>query len=242
MKKILFLGALLAVLAGSARMVLAQSTACTSGTQTGTCQSLCPASTTAISGVAICSGLFCCVATTTTTAGASTISFTNPVAFDTVEGFLTAVLGALRTIIATLAVLAIVIGGVLYIVSAGNEGMMKTAKAAITAAMIGLALALAGPSLLKEIYSVMQVNITNPDVLGALTLSQIALKVLAFLLSVIGVLTIVMMVIGGILYLTSAGDEDRANTGKKIVTYSIIGLAVALGALVIVRQIVALIS
>lgn len=174
--------------------------------------------------------------------GPVTIAFPNPLAYDTVEDFVAAVLGGLRKIIATLAVLAIVIGGVLYIVSIGNDKLMGVAKMAITAAMIGLALALAGPSLLKEIYSILKVNITDPDVLGALTLSQIALNVIQFLLSVIGVLTIIMMVIGGILYLFAAGDEDRATTGKKIVKYSIIGLAVALAALLIVKQITRLLS
>lgn len=38
------------------------------------------------------------------------------------------------------------------------------------------------------------------------------------------------------MYMTSAGDEDRMDTGKKIVQYSIIGIAIALGSLVLVTQ------
>ena len=51
-----------------------------------------------------------------------------------------------------------------------------------------------------------------------------------------------MMIVGGVMYLTSAGDEDRIDTAKKIILYSIIGIAVSLAALVIVRQIAALLT
>ena len=46
-----------------------------------------------------------------------------------------------------------------------------------------------------------------------------------------------MLVVGAFMYLTAAGDEDRIDTGKKIVKYSIIGIAIALAALVLVRQV-----
>lgn len=117
---------------------------------------------------------------------------------------------------------------------------MKTAKGAITAAMIGLAIGLAAPSFLKEIGTVLGWGaVSSTAVAGAATLSQIATSVLNFLLSIVGVLAIIMLVVGAIMYLTAAGDEDRIDTGKKIVTYSIIGIAVALSALVIVSQIAA---
>jgi hypothetical protein len=46
-----------------------------------------------------------------------------------------------------------------------------------------------------------------------------------------------MLVVGGLMYITAAGDEGRVETGKKIVTYAVIGIAVALSALVIVTQV-----
>lgn len=175
-------------------------------------------------------------------AGATqSIPFANPLAFNTVEEVLTSILGTLQGIIVVLALVFIVIGAVLYITSAGNEGQMTLAKGAITAAMIGLAIALAAPSFLKEIGTVLGWGaVGSGPVSDALTLSQIALNVLNFLLSIVGVLAVIMLVIGGIMYLTAAGNEDRIETGKKIVTYSIIGITVALAALIIVRQIAAL--
>ena len=67
------------------------------------------------------------------------------------------------------------------------------------------------------------------------------LKIL-FGLSIVGVIGIIMLVVGGIMYLSSAGDEDRIDTGKKIVKYSLIGIFLSLASLVIVTQLVAFFS
>ena len=47
-----------------------------------------------------------------------------------------------------------------------------------------------------------------------------------------------MLVIGGLLYLLSGGDEDRMKQGKSIVVYSLIGITIALSALVLVNMVV----
>jgi len=177
----------------------------------------------------------CCVAT----AGSSqTVVFDNPLRFGTVDGVLTSLLGTLQAIIVILSIIFIIIGALMYITSAGDEGRMKTAKGAITAAMIGLALGLAAPSFLKEIGGVLGwQDVNSSAVAGAKTLTAIATNVLNFLLSIVGIIGIIMLVVGGMMYLTAAGDEGRIETGKKIVTYSIIGILVALASLVLVTQI-----
>jgi hypothetical protein len=177
---------------------------------------------------------------TSGTAGTSStapIEFPNPLRYDTVEGLATNILSTLRSIIVVLSIIFIVLGGVFYITSAGDEGRMKIAKGSIFASMIGLAIGIAAPSFLKEISSILGWNATSSELSSSLSLTQISLNFLNFLLAIIGVLTLIMLIVGGIMYLTSAGDEDRAKTGKKIVTYSIIGITIALASLVIVRQI-----
>ena len=44
------------------------------------------------------------------------------------------------------------------------------------------------------------------------------------------------------MYLTAYGDEKRIDTAKRVVTYAVIGIIVALASLVIVRQVVALLG
>ncbi|MBI2439355.1 MAG: hypothetical protein HYV45_01995, partial [Candidatus Moranbacteria bacterium] len=166
------------------------------------------------------------------------VQFSNPIGYSSVEEFLSGVLGTLQSIIVILALVFIVFGAVMYVISGGDEGRIKIAKGAITAAMIGLAIGLAAPSFLKEIGTVLGWGpVDNTAIAQAKTLTQIASDVLTFLLSIVGVLSLIMLVIGGIAYLTAAGDEGRIESGKKIVLYSIIGILVTFASLVIVGQI-----
>lgn len=66
--------------------------------------------------------------------------------------------------------------------------------------------------------------------------SVILLRILDFLLSIIGVLGIIGLVVSGVLYLTAAGDEDRIRLAKRAMLASVIGIVIALGALVLVSQ------
>lgn len=170
--------------------------------------------------------------------GMINVEVTNPLDFDTVDDFLARVLGFLQTFIVSLALIFIVIGAFLYIASGGDSGQIETAKKCITAALIGLALGIAAPAFLRQISDILGWVSTPPGGVGtSLSLIEIATNILNFLLSVVGVMALIMLVVGAIMYLTSAGDEDRIDTGKKIVKYSIIGIAIALASLVLVRQI-----
>ncbi|HHH12466.1 MAG TPA: hypothetical protein ENJ77_01165 [Candidatus Moranbacteria bacterium] len=163
--------------------------------------------------------------------------FENPLRFDTVEGFLSSVLVAVRNIIGTVALVAVVIGAVMYVLSAGNEERITAAKKTITAAMIGLAIVIVAPSFLFEIYNALTLpGADMPDeVRRAIPLTTIALNVLQFLLGVIGTLATIMLVVGGAMYIGAAGDERQVDSAKSIVKYSIVGIAVALLSLIIVR-------
>ncbi|MBP9751595.1 MAG: hypothetical protein KBD19_01910 [Candidatus Moranbacteria bacterium] len=212
--------------------------ACNNATSAGTCQMACPGAPLAAPLTVACgAGESCCPAAAAAAAG--TIQFVNPLSFTTVQGVTGQFLTALQGIIVTLALVFLVLGGVLYVISGGDEGKIKTAKGAITAAMIGLAIGIAAPSFLKEIGTILgwggagqPAAVTNATALGA-----ILRNILNFLLSMVGILAIIMLVIGGLMYFAAAGDEKRADTAKSIVKFSIIGIAVALASLVIVTQI-----
>jgi hypothetical protein len=78
-------------------------------------------------------------------AGNNNIVFENPLQHDTVDTLLAALLGRLQGIIVVISMVFIVIGGLIYITSAGNESRMTMAKGAISAAVIGLAVGVAAP-------------------------------------------------------------------------------------------------
>jgi hypothetical protein len=174
----------------------------------------------------------------TNSTSAVTINVSNPLKYDTVEGVLTSIMGGIKGIVVTLALLMIVIGAVMYVLSAGNADRIKTAKNIILAALVGLAIVIAAPAFLREI-SVLLGWDNAPAIEGGttLTLTQIARNILNFLLSIIGVLALIMLVISGIMYLTSAGNETRMKTAKSIFMASLIGIAVAMGSLVLVTAV-----
>lgn len=167
------------------------------------------------------------------------ISFENPIAATSFQGLLGQILGALQGLIAILAVIFIVVGGIMYMISAGNQGMMDKAKKIITAAVIGLVIALSANTFMVEIWRILQpASGTAPTGTG---FQEIATRALQFLLSIVGVLGIIGMVIGGGMMLTAYGSEERVKKGKQILTYAILGVIVSLSALIIVTQITKLI-
>lgn len=50
--------------------------------------------------------------------------------------------------------------------------------------------------------------------------------IIRWLLGLIGVVLVAMFVYGGVMYATSAGNDERVETGKKIMIYAVIGTAI----------------
>lgn len=165
------------------------------------------------------------------------LALPNPLKYDTFQDVIGSILVFLRSIIVLLALVFVIIGAVLYITSAGNEKRVTLAKSAITAAMVGMAIGVAAPMFLIEIADILSWKNVPENVSESIRLATVLANVLSFLLGIVGVLAVIMLVVGGGMYLFSAGDEKRASVGKQIVTYSLIGITVAVAALVLVRQI-----
>lgn len=57
------------------------------------------------------------------------------------------------------------------------------------------------------------------------------------LLFIVGVAAVIMLIIGGLLYVVSSGDSKRVETAKNTILYAVIGIVVALAAGAIVNWI-----
>ncbi|MEI7750203.1 MAG: pilin [Candidatus Moraniibacteriota bacterium] len=220
-----------------------------SGVCTGTCQvgTTCTGGLTQQPGTCTSASQICCGAGTGAGAGGGSVgsvSFTNPLNFSTVQEATGVFLAAFQGIIVWLSLLFIVLGGIFYITSAGDEKKIGTAKKMITAAMIGLAIGVAAPSFLKVIGDVLGWGGAQvpTEVSSAKSMVQIIQGVLNFLLGISGLLAMIMLVIGGFMFFASAGDEKRAETAKSLVKYSIMGIAVVVLSLIIIRTIAMLLS
>ncbi len=170
--------------------------------------------------------------------------FTNPVGFNSIGEGLSLLMSNLQKIVVVLAIIFIIIAGIMYMVSAGDETMIKRAKAALLGSVIGLAIILAAPAFLKEISDIFALKTAYQSGLikNAPTLQQIAGNVLKFLLSTVGIIALIGLIVGGVTYITAYSNEERLDKSKKILLYSIIGTVVAFGALIIVNQVAALIG
>ena len=182
------------------------------------------------------------------TCQAVNISIENPVGTPTITGFFENVMSNLLNIIAYLSVLFIVIGGIMYILAGtggGNESLKKAAQNTLAFAIIGLAIAGAGPSFLKEIKTVVLGSPTAPmptDLNQAPSLAQIVRRALAFLLSILGVLGIIGLMLSGMMYIFATGSVETARRATKMFFYSVLGVIVAGVALIIVKKVAELIG
>jgi type IV secretory pathway VirB2 component (pilin) len=162
--------------------------------------------------------------------------FPNPIGPNSIEGVLGNIMTYLQGIAGTIAVIFIIIGGIMYMVSGGSKETTERAKKTLICAIAGLAIVLAAPYFGQEIKAIISGG--NP---GS-ALKDILMRVLQLLLSIVGFLAIISMVIGGIWMLTAVGDEDRYELGKKTAGYSILGLTIALAALIIANQVKSLLG
>lgn len=71
------------------------------------------------------------------------------------------------------------------------------------------------------------------DPLGGKNIAQVLESITKGVADIVGPLAGIMVVIAGILFLTSAGNPERVNTAKTCLMYAVIGGAIALSAGVI---------
>lgn len=70
---------------------------------------------------------------------------------------------------------------------------------------------------------------SNTDLMGTL---QVVVNVI---LSVLGIVAVIVIIIGGFTYMTSAGDASKAAKARNTILYGVIGLIIALLAFAIVN-------
>lgn len=85
----------------------------------------------------------------------------------------------------------------------------------------------ANPRSVTESITCVRDNIVRP---GGLVWNQtetdLLIKIINWLLSLVAILALVALIVGGIMYIVSLGSEDAAKRAKRIILYAIIGLLV----------------
>jgi hypothetical protein len=68
-------------------------------------------------------------------------------------------------------------------------------------------------------------------------IKDILSNVLTWILGIIGMIAIISFAVSGFQYFFAAGDEKRMETAKRNLTYSILGVIVALSGLIIIKAV-----
>jgi len=68
------------------------------------------------------------------------------------------------------------------------------------------------------------------------TFQNIGMSVLNFLLSVVGIVAIMALVVSGMMYFFSFGDNSRMEVAKKSAKYAIVGIILVMGSMVLMRM------
>ena len=76
------------------------------------------------------------------------------------------------------------------------------------------------------------IKVTNP--IKTSDVYELAENVLLWVLSVAGALALFMLVAGGVFYVTSSGNEQRVETARKIITWTVLGLMLILASFSII--------
>lgn len=85
-----------------------------------------------------------------------------------------------------------------------------------------------------EIFSVIKVAHAGV-ITDAPSLAAVGMNILNFLLSVFGIVAIIMLVFSGIVYFVSAGNKELNEKAKQSMKYALVGVLLAMSALVAVR-------
>ena len=121
---------------------------------------------------------------------------------------------------------------------------MKTSKI-IKQVLIVLGLMTGAIALLSFIPVASAALITPGDVPGEIaaatggegSIRSLALKIVNYFLTFLGIIAVMMIIYGGVTYVTAAGKQESIDNAKKIILYSLVGIIIILLSFAIVNTV-----
>lgn len=72
---------------------------------------------------------------------------------------------------------------------------------------------------------------------GETSIRSLALRIVNYFLTFLGLIAVVMVIYGGITYVIAAGEDEKIGNAKKIIMYALIGLVIVLVSFAVVNTI-----
>jgi len=169
---------------------------------------------------------------TSQTASSGSVEFQSPIPWHTLPELIGHISDWLTGIVASFAVIMIMIGGLMYVINSGNTSEAQKAKNYIKNSLIGLILVLSVNMIISEINALLGIG----D--GTGSFFNFATNLINWLIVIIAGLSVLFLMYAGFTYMTAAGDSSKSKTARDIIKYTLMGLVVSLLSYAIVHYIV----
>ena len=152
-------------------------------------------------------------------------------------------------IIGLLAIAMLVYAGLRMVTANGDKKVIDQSKRTVTYSILGILAAVfayAGIAAIENFIGVQDVNYDSDQLQNPLgnyaDLKDFTQKMIVQVLMVIGLVSLAMIIWNGFMYLTSRGDKTKIDNAKRGLTWSILGLILALFAYTIIKAVATFIS
>lgn len=146
-----------------------------------------------------------------------------------------ALLDDLLRVAGFVAVVLVIWGGIRYVTSQGEPENLKAAQGTILNSLIGLVIAIVSVTLVNFMGNELGGNIGGSGLPQIAANANLLTTILNLVFSIIGAISLLMVVIGGFKYITSTGDAQRINSAKNTILYSLVGVVISAFAFAIVN-------
>ncbi len=145
------------------------------------------------------------------------------------------ILTDISVIAAYLVIRYVIYGGYLYMFSSGEAVKVSAGKKTLTHAFIGLAIVVLASIILGSIRVALIGNksfencvSSTAQAASCMNSSPEALvtNLISWVIGIAGAVAAIFLVVGGVGYVTSAGDANKLQKAKNTITYALIGLAI----------------
>jgi hypothetical protein len=148
----------------------------------------------------------------------------------------------IRYMIGAIAVLMLVINGAKLVGGGGEEENVKKARNGVVYSLFGLLLFYVGDIFINKVfYVVSKESLPTTGVEPTVNIERGVEEIVGitnFIVSFIGPLLMLLILVGGVMYITAGGEEENMNKAKRLIIAALIGVIVVYGAFGIVSTVV----
>ncbi len=147
----------------------------------------------------------------------------------------------IKYLLGGLATLMFIRAGAVMVVNSENEEDVTQAKKNIALASGGLLLVMFSNLFIRKVFYVTDYSDNAEETVVALDQNEFVRQLVAItnlMVSFVGPIMMLGIVIGGFLYVTAGGDEEKTGLAKKIIMNSIIGVVIIYGAFALVSTVI----